>query len=104
MRRYEAFDLFFLHAPWIQVLSRHDRIDRQEWFALVFERRGDWSLKESIKCEQVLRRRRRSDPLVELKQIAIRRTRLLVSLVFVDALKNFSHFEQLCDRLPFVGA
>src|SRR6266851_4104893 len=104
MRRQESFNLFFLYTPRVHVLSRHDRIDRQERFAFVFKRRGDWSLEQTIKESQILGGWVRSAALVELKQIAIRRKRLLVSLVFVDTLKDFSYFQQFRDRAAFAGA
>src|SRR5260370_2406309 len=97
MRRQESFNLFLFHAPRIHVLSRNDRFDLQKRLAFVFQCGRDWSLEEPIKREEILRRRRRSCLLVESDKIAVGRKRLLVSLVFVDALKNLSHFQQLSD-------
>src|SRR6266851_8930465 len=59
MRREECFDLFFLHSPRIHVFAGDDWIDRQEWFAFVLERRGDWSLEKAIQRLQVRQRSRR---------------------------------------------
>ena len=97
MPREEGLDLFLLHTPRIHVLSRHHRIDRQEWLAFVFEGGRDWSLKEPIKRIQIRRRSRRGRNVGanQLVQTPIRRKRLLVPLIFVNALKNFADFQQL---------
>ena len=78
-------------------LPGFDGIDRQERLAFVFERRGDWSLKETIERQKILRRRRRAGSLVELLERAIRRERFRMSLFLVKLLKDLTGFDQLRD-------
>ena len=81
MRREKTLKLFFRHAPRIHVLTRHDRVDRQERLALIFECGCDWSLIQTVERQQILRSSRRSHSLVECDQIAIGTQRLVMSLI-----------------------
>jgi len=80
----------FLHAPRIHVLSRHDRIDRQERLAFGFPAWWQSVLEQAIQEGSGFVLLGRSAALVELKQIAIGQSALFVSLIFVDALERFS--------------
>ena len=75
-------------SPWIHVLARVCRIDRQKRLAFVFERRGDWSLKETIERQKILGRGGRTGSLVELYERAIRRECFRMSLFLVKLLKD----------------
>ena len=96
-QRESLLDLLFGDAPRIDVLSRLGGIDRQERLAFVFEVRGDWALKETIKRQKVLRRWSRAGSLVQLFEHAIRRERLRVALFLVKLLENLARLDQLRD-------
>ena len=103
--RERVFQLFLGNAPRIHVLARHHRVDRQEWLAFVVEGSRDWSLVQSIECEQVhFNRRRRDKNLVEISQIATSVQCLFVSLIFIDVLENLADLQELSDGRAFTRA
>src|SRR6476659_2963728 len=85
----------FSDVPGIHVLSRCNSIDRKKWFALVFQRRSYWSLKQTIERQQILHARLRAGLLVQLLQRAERSNRLRMSLLLVEFLKNLSDLKEL---------
>src|SRR4029079_17633631 len=94
-------DLFLRYAPRIDILSGFGWIDRQKRLTLVFECRGDWSLRQPVQGQQILRCRRRTSSLVELFERAKRRECFGVSLFLVELLKDLPGFDQLRHRLSF---
>jgi hypothetical protein len=64
VRREEGFYLILRRAA-VHGLPRDGQLDGRERLALVFERRGDGPLEESVDVEQVARRLRRAELPVE---------------------------------------
>ncbi len=96
-----SIDRFLRDSPRIHVLSGLQWIDRKKRLAFVFERGGDWSLKQTIERQQVLRCGCRAGSLIELFERAIRRERFGMSLLLVKLLKDLSDFDQLGDSFAF---
>src|ERR1700682_338702 len=61
----KGFDHLFLSTRRIDILFRGRWTNRQEYLALVFECRGNWSLVQAIERQQILRSRARACSLVE---------------------------------------
>ena len=92
MRCEISVNVSLLYGSRIDVLSRFNTVDGQEGLALVFERRGNRSLVQTIKCQQILGSRSGSQTLVELNEIAIGAARFGMALLFVKRLKCLSDF------------
>jgi hypothetical protein len=54
MRNQIGFDFFLFDAPRVDVFSRLNSIDRGKRLALVFQRRGNWTLVEPVQRKQIL--------------------------------------------------
>src|SRR6185369_23948 len=92
-------DCLFRNSPRVNVLAWLQRINRKKRLAFVVERSSDWSLKETIERQEVLRCRSGARFLVEFNESAIRLQRLRVALFLVQLLKYLPNLDQLGDSL-----